>query len=366
MERMNVGIIGAGAISGIYLQNMINRCPSLKVVFIAAAHLSSAQKKAEEFHLKACTVEEMLTDPKIDLVVVLTPVGTHEALIRKALNAGKHVYTEKTITDGPDSARMLARLAKEKNLYLGCAPDTFLGAALQTARKAVDDGMLGEIHSFSISATRCNDVLLSMFSFLREPGCGILYDYAVYYITALVSLLGPVGKVAAVVSNPYPVHTGILKDRAEYGKNFDSPGESQVSAILQLESGVTGTIHIDAETVNADEAYFTIYGKKGMLKLTDPNQFGGDVQFFPTETDGWKPLKGRTLEPVNDLTENWRGIGPQEMAEAIFKKRENRANSTMACHVLDVLAGILESGKNGTFMDILSTCTRPEPFRPEK
>ena len=361
-KPMITGVIGAGAISEIYLTNMIRRFPDLEVKSISSARMESARKKAEQFGLKAVTVEEMLNDPEIEMVVVLTPVGSHEGLIRRALEHGKHVYTEKTLTDSPETAGKLLELADEKGLWLGSAPDTFLGAAMQTARKALDDGLLGEVHSFSISATRCNDVLLSMFSFLREPGCGILYDYAVYYVTALVSLLGPVERAGAMISAPYPTHTGILPDRPEFGKPFDSPNESEVSAILRMRSGVTGTLHLDAETVNADVAWFTIYGTKGMLKLTDPNQFGGDVMFYPTETDGWKPLAGRKLEPVSALSDNCRGIGPQEMAEAIREGRPNRAGKEMACHALEVLSALLEGGRDGAFRSIESTCERPAPF----
>ncbi len=363
MKQMKVGVIGAGAISDIYLKNMIHRFSALEVVGIASAGMDSARKKAEEYHLRACTVDEMVADPEIEMIVVLTPVGSHEALIRKALEHGKHVYTEKTLTDAPETARALLELAEEKGLYLGSAPDTFLGASLQTARKALDDGVLGEVHSFAVSATRCNDVLLSMFRFLREPGCGILYDYAVYYLTALVSLLGPVERAGAMISAPYPTHTGIIPGLPDYGKPFDSPNESQVSAILKMRSGVTGTLHLDAETVNADEAYFTIYGTKGMLKLTDPNQFGGDVLFFPTVTDGWKPLEARKLPLVSEFSDNCRGIGPQEMAEAIREGRPNRASKEMAYHVLEVLSVLLAGGKDGAFGEIVSTCDRPEPMR---
>ena len=144
------------------------------------------------------------------MVVVLTPVGAHYSLIKSALEAGKHVYTEKTLSDDPEKARELLDLAEEKGLYLGSAPDTFLGAALQTARMGVDEGLLGEIHSFSISANRCNDLLLSLFPFLRQPGAGVLYDYGVYYLTALVNLLGPVARVGGIVGKPYPTHQNII------------------------------------------------------------------------------------------------------------------------------------------------------------
>jgi len=362
MRKMKVGVIGSGAISDIYLQNMTGRYPNLEVLAVASAHLENARKKAEKYGLSACTVEELLSRPEIEMIVVLTPVGTHYDLIRRALEHGKHVYTEKTLTDSPETARKLLELADERKLYLGSAPDTFLGAALQTARRAIDDGLLGEVHSFAVSATRCNDLLLSMFPFLREPGCGILYDYAVYYLTALVSLLGPVDRAAALTAAPYPTHFGILPDRPDYEKPFDTPNESQVSAILRLESGVIGTLHIDADSLSGDEAFFSVYGSNGVLRLTDPNQFGGEVQLLPVNRGSWDMPQPRVLAPVSSLSDNCRGIGPQEMALAILEGRPNRAGKEMAYHVLDTLSAILESGKDGAFHTVASTCTRPEPM----
>ena len=154
---------------------------------------------------------------------------------------GKHVYTEKTLTDDPAAAEELLKLAQEKGLQLGSAPDTFLGSSLQTARKAVDSGMLGDIHSFAVSSTRCNDYFASRYPFLREPGCGLLYDYAVYYVTALVSLLGPAAMVCGTVENPYSVRKNIFRDSPDFGKSFSSPNESQVCALMRMKSGVMGT-----------------------------------------------------------------------------------------------------------------------------
>ena len=138
---MRVGVVGCGAISDIYLTNMIHNFENLEVAACCAGHLEHAKKKAEQYGIKGCTYEEILADPSIEMVVILTPAPTHEGLIRQALEAGKHVYTEKTMTLAPETAAKLIELAEEKHLYLGSAPDTFLGSALQTARKAIDDGL---------------------------------------------------------------------------------------------------------------------------------------------------------------------------------------------------------------------------------
>lgn len=169
-----------GAISDIYLTNMIHNFENLEVAACCAGHLEHAKKKAEQYGIKGCTYEEILADPSIEMVVILTPAPTHEGLIRQALEAGKHVYTEKTMTLAPETAAKLIELAEEKHLYLGSAPDTFLGSALQTARKAIDDGLIGEVTSFEACANRDLDLLASIFRFLRMPGGGICYDFGVY------------------------------------------------------------------------------------------------------------------------------------------------------------------------------------------
>lgn len=361
---MRVGVIGAGAISDIYLTNMITRFENLEVVAVAAKHLENARKKAEKYGIQACTVEEMLEDPGIEMVVILTPVGSHYDLIYRALMAGKHVYAEKTLTDHVESARNLAALADEKGLYLGCAPDTFLGAALQTARTAIDDGLLGEIHSFAVSVNRNNDLLLSLFGFLREPGAGALLDYGVYYLTALTSLLGPVARVAGVIGTPYRTHVNILPG-PEFGKVMDTPNESQVSAILMLRSGVTGTLHMDHDSKARDEAFFAIYGTGGILYLTDPNQFGGQVRFHPNSLDESGPEEMVLLNYAS-YADNSRGIGPSEMARAIAEGRPCRTSKEMAVHVLEVLEAILSGGEKGAFREIESGFERPRPLEPAR
>ena len=362
-KKVCVGVVGAGAISDIYLKNMIHRFENLYVKSICAAHLESAQKKAQEYGIQAVTMEEMFDDPEIRMIVNLTPAHVHYSVIRAALEHGKHVYTEKTLTDDINKSAELVRLAKEKGLYLGSAPDTFMGSALQTARSAIDSGMLGEIHSFAVSANRNNDILLSVFDFLRKPGGGIVCDYAVYYVTALVSLLGPVARVGSIVGYPYPTHVNCVPGTPLYGQTMDTPNESQVNAVLQFENGVTGTFHIDADSVMEDQAYFTIYGTKGILMLTDPNQFGGQVRFLPNIPNPADRQEPSVLQSVNEYSDNSRGIGPSDLADTILNGTPLRPSAEMAYHVHEVLNAMLEGDTSGKFTDIRSSCVRPEPLR---
>ena len=363
MKRMRAGVIGAGLISDIYISNLLGRfAGQIELVSVSSRGMRSAEAKAAKYGIIARSVSETLADPGIELVIVLTPVGSHEGLIRAALEAGKHVYTEKTVTDDPAAARELLRLAEEKGLSLCAAPDTFLGSSLQTARRALDSGMLGEVNSFAISSTRCNDYFLSHYPFLREPGCGVLYDYAVYYMTALVSLLGPVEAVSGFCAVPYPVHIDSNEQSPGFGKPMDTPNESQVSAALRMRSGVLGTLHVDSDNTISDEAYFRIYGTKGTLVLGDPNRFGGEVSFIPAATRKGQKTEPRVLEQVSEFSDNCRGIGPAEMAEALSEGRKPLTDASLACHVLDALNGILEASEDLRVVGIGSSCERPAPF----
>lgn len=361
MDPVRIGVVGSGMISGIYLKNMIERFDCLEVKGLGSAHPENARKRAAEFGIPARTVDELLADPEIDMIVNLTPTSAHEGLIRRALEAGKHVYTEKTLTDSYPTAEALRALAAEKGLCLGSAPDTFLGAALQTARKAIDDGLIGTVTSFAFAANRDNRLLTSFFRFLNLPGGGCGYDYAVYYLTALVALLGPVSQVAAMVRAPYPTHPDINPDSATFGQNIATPNESELSATLRLESGVCGTAHLNCDSVMEDQAFFAIYGTDGILYLPDPNGFGGDVRLLPAGKS-WEPRPARVLDCPFGFAENSRGLGPADMALAIREGRPCRAGAEMACHVLEVIDRVKESSAQGRFLDVTSTCARPEPM----
>lgn len=364
-KKFCAAIIGAGVISDIYLKNLTSKFDNLYVKSICDMNPERAQNRADTYGIAAVTKEQMLNDPEIDIVVNLTPVFAHYDVIKEALLHGKHVYTEKTMTDQLEKSAELLAIAKEKNLYLGSAPDTFLGAALQTARAAIDAQIVGEINSFAISGNRCNNLLLPLYDILRKPGGGLILDYTVYYVTALVGLLGPVARVGSIVRIPYPVHKNNHPKSPMYGQMMATPNESQVCSVIQMKSGVTGTLHIDADTVFDDKAYFVIYGTKGMLYLTDPNQFGGEVKFLPQGASIDRKYEPITLWSFAKYSENSRGIGPADMARAILTGAEFRPTAELAYHVHEVLDAMLLGSKNGKFIEIASTCSRPAPL-PQK
>ena len=359
MNPVKTGVIGCGAISDIYLQNMISRFGTQNVVACSAGHRENAEKKAAQYGIRAADTSEMLADPEIEMAVVLTPAPTHYELVMQALQAGKHVYLEKPLATELPRAKEMIAYAREKGLLLASAPETFMGSAVQTARKALDEGKIGGITSFHIVANRDLTMLASIFKFLRLPGGGICYDYGVYYLTALCSLLGPMEKVYAQVGNHSRVRTNVFPDSPEFGKEYIYDNESQVNAVLTTKSGITGTFSLNGDSAAVDQGVFTIHGTKGILRLGDANQFGGTVSFLPND---FMHPEWVTLEPVSPLSDNCRGIGAAELARCIREGGAPAASADMGCHVLDIVEKIIESGNDGTVHMTETVCDRPAPF----
>lgn len=348
MKQTTIATIGCGVISQIYLQNLTTRFPNVKVKCCCDLRVESAQKRAEQFGIGAATMDEILADPEIDMVVVLTPPSTHFGIIKQALQAGKHVYTEKVLSLHAEEAKELCDLANEKGLYLGSAPDTFMGAALQKCKQVVKEGTLGNITGFDVYVNRNMDYISCAYPIVRMVGGGVLYDFGVYHLTALVYLLGRVKEVCAIVENNKPIRIGTVEGTPDFGKEFAFNNEAQVTALLRMESGVVGTFTINGETLDDDGQLlqFRCYGEKGVMALPNPNFFGGPVCVTHSGSE-WEELP-------NDLpySDNSRGLGPAEMAQAMEEGRPNMANKEQALHVVAVMEAIMESSEKHCFVPV--------------
>ncbi|MCR5468834.1 MAG: Gfo/Idh/MocA family oxidoreductase [Lachnospiraceae bacterium] len=360
-----VGVIGCGRISEQYLTNMTKFYKNIEVVGCSDANIENAKKRAEQFGIKAMTNEELLADPAIDIVVVLVPTPIHATLIEQALKAGKNVYTEKTMTATLEEAEKVMKLADEKGLYFGAAPDTFMGAAYQTARKAIDDGLIGEPISFSMNINRNLDFMASLFEFLRLPGGGFAYDYGVYYLTAMVALFGPAKDIYSVVKNKAVDRINCAPMSPDFGKPYKYDNESQIYALVNMENGMTGTISMNGDSNLMDDPFFLVYGTKGILKLSCANDFGGEVEYRPSPTD-WTPAPAEILKNNSPIVGEHRGIGPAEMALSIEAGKKNRASKEMAYHVLDIISQMMKSSETKQVIEIKSTCERPAALTVEE
>lgn len=357
-----VGVNGAGGISDIYLQNMIHRFPTLRVKSVCSRKPENARRKAEQFGVAAQTWEEMLADPEITMIVNLTPPDAHFQVISEALQAGKHVFTEKILTVTCPEGRQLCQLADRKGLYLGCAPETFMGSAVQTARRALDGGLIGSVVSFHIQANRNLDFLTSFSRFLRSPGGGIGKDYGVYYLTALISLLGPVKRVMGMTKSPRPVRTNIIPDHPEYGQEFRIADETQLYGMLELACGACGTMHLNGDSITQDEGGVTLYGEKGHLLLPCPNHMGGEVRLAPDSPVWDRRAEQRVLENRFFFQDNARGMGAAELARAVRHGERPRVSKEMAYHALEVFEALYDSAKSGAWREVRSVFERPRPM----
>ena len=203
-------------------------------------------------------------------------------------------------------------------------------------------------------------MLTSFFRFLNLPFGGVAYDYSVYYFTALCSLLGPVARVAAAVRAPYPTHVDIDPRSATCGQEISTPNESEVSAVITLKSGVSGTAHVNADSVLEDQHFFAIYGTRGILYLPDPNGFGGEVRLLSGSARGGGKQTLGALECPFGYGDNSRGVGPAELAWSIVKDRPHRASKEMAFHVFEMMHGMLISAERTSFYEMESSFTTPE------
>ena len=365
VKPVPIGIIGAGMISRTYLDSLIAKFDIIKVEAIADRSGERAGELAKEYGIRAVTVDQILEDETIEIIVNLTPSGAHGEVIEKILNSGKHAYTEKCFALTTDIAAKLCRLADEKGLYLGCAPDTFFSGWAQSARRLIDSGVLGTITSFAMVGNRDNERLLSAMDYMNRPGGGIILDYSVYYLTNLINMLGPVRRVSANIKAPYPTHVNQFELSPHFGETFDSPNESQFYSVLELENGITGTVSINADSVFFDQTYYAVYGNKGIMYLGCPDWFAGQVYIYDNTYDFAQAETPKRILQENPFgfNKDSRGVGVADMAWAIREGRGARASKERAFHVMDIQESMVKSHENnGVFITVNSTCERAQPL----
>ena len=354
MERkIKTAVVGCGMISNIYIKNLKNLFHIIDLVAVGNRSRSAAEEKAKTYGIgRVMTIDEIAQSDEIELVVNLTPADVHYGIIKKMLLAGKHVWTEKVMTASLDEARELVALADEKGLYLGVAPDTVLGAGLQTARRAIETDMIGAVSS-GVAVINRNQVLNSeYFTFLRGEGGSLPYDVGIYYIGALLSLLGPVKAIRAF-GRPAPLHEPEFLYVNADAKPWQIPGSNVISASLQFECGALVSVLFDGNTVNASQHNITLFGSRGILKVGDPDTFGGPVSLVYADqpectlpfTHGYNGANTVAATPFDFY--GHRGIGVAEMAYAISVGRPNRCSKEYGLHCLEVLAGMEESAATG-------------------
>lgn len=351
-----VGIIGCGNISGIYA-TAGRRFEDLEIVACADLDQARAAAVAAEHGIpRSLTVEDLLADDEIELVINLTIPAVHSDVALAAVKAGKHVYNEKPLAIKRRPAREVLGLAREKKLRVGCAPDTFLGAGLQTCRRLIDDGAIGEpVGGAGFMLSRGPEGWHPNPDFFYKKGAGPLFDMGPYYLTALTTLLGPVRRVSGSARISFPERT--IGSGRLAGVKIGVEIPTHVAGVLDFDSGAVVTLTTSFDVKAHRLPHMEIYGSEGTLVLPDPNTFGGPVLLRGAEDSDWREV------PLEfGYADNSRGLGVADMATAIRDGREHRANARTAYHVLDIMHSILDASETGTHVELASSMTRPAPL----
>jgi predicted dehydrogenase len=352
---MRIGLVGCGKICGAYLETL-RSFPSVETVMCADLDADRARETAEAFAIpRVGSAEDVMGADDVDLVLNLTPPLAHADITRAALAAGKHVYVEKPLAVGVDEGATLLREADARGLRIGCAPDTFLGHAWQTARALLDEGAIGKpIGGRATMLTRGHESWHPDPEYFYRPGGGPLLDMGPYYLTALVFLLGPIRRVTGLAQTGAP--SRVIGSGPREGSRFPVETETHVVALVEHENGavVTLTMSYDAR---AEESSFELWGMEGTLALADPNYFGDEIGLRGEGLESFA-----TVPPRAGPVDAARGLGLADLVAAHAEGRPHRASGELALHVLDAMTGILAAAREGRMVELESRVERPRPI----
>lgn len=364
MSTFGVGIIGCGNISTAYLR-LAPLFAGLEVRAVADLNLEAAEARAKEFGVRAETVDGLLAAQDIDVIVNLTIPDAHYGVTKRILEAGKHAYSEKPLVLTMEEGKTLRALAAEKDLRIGSAPDTFLGGTHQQARALLDAGAIGTV----VSGT-CHVMGPGMehwhpnpdFFFL--PGAGPVLDIGPYYVTNLLQLLGPVTRVVSLTSMARMTRT--IASEPRKGEEIPVKTPTTIHALLQFESGATITLSTSWDVYAHRHDHMELYGTEGSLFVPDPNFFGGELEMAGRDGEiQTVPSSDHPFGIPNELNgdskrANYRTVGLADMVDALGSGRAHRCSLELALHAVDVMTGILKSGETGGFVEMTTTCSRPD------
>ena len=354
-KTRKLGVVGCGTISEAYLK-AARTFPILEVVACADINPAAAVRTAQAWDIAALSVDALLAREDVEVVLNLTVPQAHAAVTLQALEAGKHAHLEKPLALSREEGQRVLSRAEELGLRVSCAPDTFLGAGLQTCRHLLDSGAMGRVVAgTAFMMVSGHERWHPSPDFYYLQGGGPLFDMGPYYLTALVHLLGPIRRVSAVAATSYKTRT--IASAPRQGETIPVEVPTHVSGTLEFHSGAVVTMVMSFDVQHHTNHPIELHGETGSLQVPDPNTFGGPVKVRAAGTDDWQdqPL-------INAYTDNVRGIGAADLAYALTTQRPHRCHSELALHVLDVMQALHESSEQSGHMPIQSYCERPAPL----
>lgn len=352
-DTMRVGIVGVGTISDAYLRTL-PRLGDLSLVAVADLDPARALACADRRDgVRALPPDELYAADDVDLVLNLTIPQAHAEVASAAIAGGKHVYGEKPLALNTAEAQGVLAAAAAAGVRVGCAPDTVLGTGVQTARAALDSGLIGvPVAATAFMVTPGHERWHPAPEFYYRPGGGPLLDMGPYYLTALVTLLGPIRRVVGMASTPRATRTIGSGPRA--GTGFDVEVATHVTGVVEHEGGALSTLVMSFDIWAGHLPRIEVYGVEGSLSVPDPNGFDGAVRVFRAKEPIWTDIG-----PMAGYANSSRGYGIADMARAIAAGTPHRASGELAYHVLDVMESLLAAAESGTAVPVSSRCDRP-------
>jgi predicted dehydrogenase len=355
-DPVGVGIIGCGTISPQYLENL-TLYPGLEVVACSYIDIDRAKSRVQEYGVsKYCSVEQLLSDPNVDIVLNLTTPDAHAQVSLAAIAAGKHVYNEKPLAIDREDGSAILNAARSQGVRVGCPPDTFLGGGIQTCRGLIDAGEIGRpFAATAFFASHGHESWHPDPAFYYQRGGGPMFDMGPYYLTCLVALLGPIQRVTGSYTKATAERT--ITSEPRHGEIITVEVPTHVTGILEFADGAVAIVITSLDVWASELPRIEIYGTEGTLSVPNPNNFGGPVRLKQGRTDHWANV------PLTH-PEGGRGLGVADMAQAIVRDRKSRADAELANHVLDIMHAIHESSDQGSHIALTTTCRRPESVPP--
>ena len=361
---MKIGIIGCGNISDTYFESE-NLYNNFQIISCADINLDAAKNSAEKFGIKYQNVEDILANNDIDLIVNLTIPSAHKDIILKTLNANKHSFSEKPLAMNFNEGLEIKKVAVDKGLYVGCAPDTFLGAAGQKAKYLIDNNTIGPVvlGSFNLMSHGMEHWHPNP-DFFFKPGAGPVLDVGVYYITQLVSLLGPVKNIVSKSGTVEKERT--ITSQPRYGEKIIVETPTTLIGILEFYNNSKIQFFCSWDVWNHKHNAIELYGKEGSLILPDPNYFGGNIALSIKDKD-WEIISTDNMllgipnkKDGDKKIANYRGIVLSEMINSINFGKSARCNIDLQLHVLEIMEGILIAAETNKTYSLQSSCLHSE------
>ena len=351
MQTLNVGLIGTGNIAPAYIRG----CAPFDVIQLTACAdilEDRAQDFAAEHGLIAYSVDDLLKRDDIDILINLTIPAAHAEVSLQIIEAGKHAYSEKPLAMNRDDGEKIVNAARAAGLRIGCAPDTFLGGGVQTARKLIDDGVIGApVAATAFFMSHGPEAWHPNAGIFYLKGGGPLFDMGPYYLTALVYLMGPVARVAGSARMTFPER--IATSEALMGQALPVEVNTHIAGTLEFENGAIATVITSFDIWEHHLPCTEIHGTDGSIGVPNPNRFDGEVTVVEGGSREWVDI------PLTHTTNIGRGAGVADLAYAIQSGRPHRASGDLALHVLDIMQALEESSEQGRHIEIKSRLDQP-------